>query len=161
MKSASKNPKRSKKTSPAHPAAADTSRGVTRFSISLPKELGSSLDRMAREKGYENRSQAIGDMVTAQLVEHHSQLGNREIVGSITLVYDHHQRHRSDSLTDLQHARGSLIVAALHVHLDPQNCLEILAVKGNAAAIRQLADELIAAKGVRHGKLTVTGTGRC
>jgi CopG family nickel-responsive transcriptional regulator len=133
---------------------------VTRFSISLPKELAAQLDRMAREKGYDNRSLAVADMVRAQLVEHRQRMDRREIAGTITLVYDHHKPHVQETLTDIQHDQHDLIVAMLHVHLDHDNCMEVLAVRGQARAVRSIADELIAAKGVKHGKLTVTSTGK-
>ena len=132
---------------------------VTRFSVSLGRKLLLELDCMAREKGYDNRSSAIADMIRAHLVEHRQQLGDREIAGSITLVYDHHRHHLQDLLTDLQHEHRKVIISALHCHLDHDNCLELLAVRGKAADIKKLADELIAAKGVKHGKLTITTTG--
>jgi CopG family nickel-responsive transcriptional regulator len=133
---------------------------VTRFSVSLPGPLLRELDRMVREKGYDNRSLAIADMIRAHLVEHRQQVGSREIAGSITLVYDHHKRHLQEMLTDLQHEHRNVIISVLHVHLDHDHCLEVLAVRGKASSIRQLADELIGAKGVKHGKLAITGTGK-
>jgi CopG family nickel-responsive transcriptional regulator len=133
---------------------------VTRFSVSLGKKLLRELDCMAREKGYDNRSLAIADMIRAHLVEHRQQLGDREIAGSITLVYNHHRHHLQELLTDLQHKHRDVIISSLHVHLDHDHCLEVLAVRGRAASIKRLADELIAAKGVKHGKLTVTSTGK-
>ena len=133
---------------------------VTRFSVSLNKALLGQLDRMGREKGSANRSQAIADMIRAHLVEHRQQFGTGEIAGSITLVYDHHRHHLQDLLTDLQHEHRAVIISALHCHLDHDNCLEVLAVRGQATAIKKLADELIAAKGVKHGKLTITSTGK-
>ncbi len=142
------------------PVKSKAAKGVTRFSISLPVELADQLDRMTREKGYDNRSLAVADMVRAQLVEHRQRRDNQEIAGTITLVYDHHKPHVQASLTDIQHDHHNLIVATLHVHLDHDNCMEVLAVRGRASAVRQIADELIAAKGVKHGKLTVTSTGK-
>jgi CopG family nickel-responsive transcriptional regulator len=115
---------------------------------------------MTREKGYDNRSLAVADMIRAQLVEHRQRMDRREIAGTITLVYDHHKPHVQETLTDIQHAHHDLIVATLHVHLDHDNCMEVLAVRGQASAVRRIADELIAAKGVKHGKLTVTSTGK-
>ena len=132
---------------------------VTRFSVSLPASLARELDRMAREKGYDNRSLAIADMIRAHLVDHRQQFGNTEIAGSITLVYDHHRHHLQDLLTDLQHDHREVIISTLHCHLDHDNCLEVLAVRGRADSIKKLADEMIAAKGVKHGKLTITTTG--
>ena len=115
---------------------------------------------MAREKSYDNRSLAIADMIRAQLVEHQMELGNTEIVGTITLVYDHHRMHVQETLTDIQHDHHDVILSTVHVHLDHHNCLEVLIVKGQAGLVKKIADELIAAKGVKHGKLTVTTTGK-
>jgi CopG family nickel-responsive transcriptional regulator len=134
--------------------------GVVRFTVSLPRALARQLDLMTREKGYHNRSLAVADLIRAGLVEHRQNLGTREIAGTITLVYDHHKQHVQAALTDLQHDHHDLIIATVHVHLDHDNCLEALVVRGQAAAIKRIADELIAAKGVKHGKLTVTSTGK-
>jgi len=133
---------------------------VSRFSISLPPSLLEQLDKMAQEKSYENRSLAIADMIRAQLVEHRQKFGDEEIAGTITLVYDHHRMHVQETLTDIQHDHHDVILSTVHVHLDHHNCLEVLLVKGKAKLIRRIADALIAAKGVKHGKLTVTTTGR-
>ncbi|HNQ73626.1 MAG TPA: nickel-responsive transcriptional regulator NikR [Verrucomicrobiota bacterium] len=133
---------------------------VVRFSVSLPPRLLHELDKMAGEKGYDHRSQAIADMIRDQLVAHQNQGGRAEIVGTITLVYDHHKQHVQETLTDIQHDHHEVIIAAVHVHLDHHNCLEVLIVKGTAGRVKKIADELIAAKGVKHGKLTVTTTGK-
>src|SRR5690606_26802453 len=116
---------------------------VTRFSVSLPAALARELDRMAKEKGYDNRSLAIANMIRANLVEHRQEKGEGEIAGSITLVYDHHRHHLQDLLTDLQHDHSEVIISTLHAHLDHDNCLEILAVRGSASRIKKLADEMI------------------
>ena len=132
---------------------------VVRFSVSLPRPLARALDQMTEEKGYDNRSLAIADMIRGHLVEHRQQMGASEIAGSITLVYDHHRHHLQDLLTDLQHEHREVIISSLHCHLDHDHCLEVLAVRGKSVAIKKLADEMIAAKGVKHGKLTITSTG--
>jgi len=137
-----------------------TKTSVVRFSVSLARGLARELDQMTAEKGYDNRSLAIADMIRAQLVEHRQQMGAGEIAGSITLVYDHHRHHLQDLLTDLQHEHRNVIISSLHCHLDHDNCLEMLVVRGKAVAIKKLADEMIAAKGVKHGKLTITSTGK-
>ena len=134
--------------------------GVVRFTVSVPRDLAKQLDQMTREKGYDNRSLAVADMIRAGLVEHRQNLGNREIAGTITLVYDHHNQHVQATLTDIQHDHHEVIISTLHVHLDHHNCLEVLVVRGGAATIKRIADELIAAKGVKHGKLTVTSSGK-
>lgn len=115
---------------------------------------------MTREKSYTNRSQAVADMIRSQLVEHRQRSGDEEIAGTITLVYDHHKQHVQATLTDIQHDHHEVIISTLHVHLDHDNCLEVLVVRGRAGLIRRIADELIAAKGVKHGKLTVTSSGK-
>ncbi len=126
----------------------------------MPRDLVGQLDQMAKAKGYANRSQALADMVRDRLVEHHGQIADHEIAGTITLVYDHHKRNIQALLTDIQHDHGGLIIAALHVHLDHHNCMEVLAVRGRADTIKKMADRLIATKGIKHGKLTVTTTGK-
>jgi len=133
---------------------------VTRFSVSLSKQLLENLDTMMREKGYTNRSLAIADMIRAQLVEHWQNKGSQEIAGTITLLYDHHKRHLQALLTDIQHDHDDVIISTVHVHLDHDNCLEVLLVRGKAGVVKSIADQLIAAKGVKHGKLTVTSTGK-
>jgi CopG family nickel-responsive transcriptional regulator len=115
---------------------------------------------MTREKGYDNRSLAVAEMIRARLVEHRQNQGDHEIAGTITLVYDHHKQHVQATLTDIQHDYHELIISTLHVHLDHHNCLEVLVVRGQASTVKKIADELIASKGVKHGKLTVTSSGK-
>lgn len=134
--------------------------GVSRFSISLKKDLLLQLDEMVREKGYDNRSLAIADMIRDHLVEHRQVTGDREAAGTVTLVYDHHAHRVQESLTHLQHDHCETIVSALHVHLDHDNCLEVLVVRGRVSQIKAIADRLIGAKGVKHGKLSITSTGK-
>jgi CopG family nickel-responsive transcriptional regulator len=126
----------------------------------LPCGLLPQLDGMVREKGYHNRSLAVADMIRDRLVEHRQQIGTGEIAGTITLVYDHHKPHVQATLTDIQHDHHEVIISSTHVHLDHHNCLEVLVVRGQGKVIKRIADELIAAKGVKHGKLTVTTTGQ-
>ena len=133
---------------------------VTRFSISMSGDLVAQLDAMRVEQGYANRSQAIADMVRDRLVEHRSQSRSGEIAGTVTLIYDHHRPNLQAQLTEGQHEHQELIVATLHIHLDHHNCMEVIAVRGRAEAVRHLADTLITTKGVKHGKLTVTTTGK-
>jgi len=133
---------------------------AARFTVSLPPTLLKQLDGMAREKGYDNRSLAVADMIRDRLIEHRQKSGSEDIAGTITLVYDHHKPHLQASLTDIQHDHHDAILSTVHVHLDHHNCLEVLLVRGKARIIRKIADELIAAKGVKHGKLTVTTTGK-
>ena len=133
---------------------------AARFSVSLSPKLLRDLDQMTKEKGYDNRSLAIADMIRAHLIDHRQSYGDSEIAGTITLVYDHHKQHVQTTLTSIQHDHHQVIISSLHVHLDHHNCLEVLAVRGKAKVIKEIADALIAAKGVKHGKLTVTSTGK-
>ena len=133
---------------------------VTRFSVSLPPSLLQQLDGMSAEKGYANRSLAVADMIRNQLIEHRQKNGTEDIAGTITLVYDHHKPHLQTTLTDIQHDHHDVILSTVHVHLDHHNCLEVLLVRGKGHIIRKIADALITAKGVKHGKLTVTTTGK-
>jgi CopG family nickel-responsive transcriptional regulator len=133
---------------------------AARFTVSLPPKLLEDLDAMTGEQGYDNRSLAIADMIRDRLVEHRRKFGTEDIAGTITLVYDHHKQHVQATLTDIQHDHHEVIISTLHVHLDHHNCLEVLVVRGKAALIKRIADELIGAKGVKHGKLTVTTTGK-
>jgi len=133
---------------------------ATRFSASLPPALLRQLDDMAHEKGCSNRSHAIAAMIRSELVEHRQQLDDTEVAGSITLVYDHHRHHIQQFFNSVQRDQGSCVIATLHCHLDHDNCMEVLAVRGPAGIIRRLADKLIGARGVKHGKLAITTTGR-
>ena len=134
--------------------------GVGRITVSLPQALLEDLDAMAQEKGYSNRSLLIADMVRSWLVEHRQQLGDHEIAGTLTMVYDHHKPHLQELLTSIQHEHHHTIISTLHVHLDHHNCLEVLVMRGRAADVKQMADRLLGAKGVKHGKLTITTTGK-
>ena len=130
-----------------------------RFGISIDDKLLESFDRLIEQKGYMNRSEAIRDLIRANLVETRWEAGEEETVGTVTLVYNHHVRDLSDKLTEQQHSHHDQIISALHVHLDPHNCLEVLVVRGKACDVRKIADELIGVKGVKHGKLVMTSTG--
>jgi CopG family transcriptional regulator, nickel-responsive regulator len=132
---------------------------TVRFGISMDEELLESFDRLIEQKGYANRSEAIRDLIRAAQVESDWEEGDKEGVGTVTLVYNHHVRDLSDKLTEQQHSHHDQIISALHVHLDAHNCLEVLVVRGKVREVRQIADELIGVKGVKHGKLVMTTTG--
>src|SRR5262245_29268042 len=134
--------------------------GVHRFSASLPGDLLRKLDVMSREKGYRNRSLAIADMIRNGIVEHRQHRPEAEIAGSLTIVYDHHQRNLQAALTSIQHHHHHLILSTMHVHLDHDNCLEVIVLRGKAREIKHLAEHIIAARGVKHGKLSITTTGK-
>lgn len=133
---------------------------IIRFGVAMPQELLNKFDSLILKKDYPNRSQALRDLVRANLVEEEWKLENKETVGTITIVYNHHFKEISDVLTDLQHHYCKEIISCLHVHLDKQNCLEVLVLKGQSKKIKDIADKLIATKGVKHGKLIRTTTGK-
>jgi len=132
---------------------------TVRFGISIDDKLLDRFDKLVNEKGYANRSEAIRDLIRDALVEQTWEEGTEETVGTVTLVYNHHVRDLSDRLTEQQHNHHHEIVSALHIHLDAHNCLEVLVVRGKAAVVKKIADELIGVKGVKHGKLVMTTTG--
>ena len=133
---------------------------IARFGVSIDSQLIKKFDALIGRKGYATRSEAIRDMIRDTLVEQEWESGRRETVGTITLVYNHHTRELDHALTDMQHRSFHQIVSALHVHLDAHNCLEVLVVKGNSRDIKTIADRLIGTRGVKHGKLTMTTTGK-
>jgi len=133
---------------------------VTRFGVSLDPELLRRFDRLIDDKGYANRSEAIRDLIREVLVRQEWEGEKNENVGTITMIYDHHSHDAGDKLADVQHDHHRAILSTMHIHLDHDNCLEVLAVKGSGRLLRQLADELISLKGVKHGKLVATTTGK-
>jgi CopG family nickel-responsive transcriptional regulator len=132
---------------------------TVRFGISLDDKLLANFDQLIEQKSYMNRSEAIRDLIRASLVEERLGSEDQEAVGTVTLVYNHHVRDLSDKLTEHQHSHHDQIISALHVHLDAHNCLEVLIIRGPVKSIKQIANELIGVKGVKHGKLVMTTTG--
>lgn len=133
---------------------------LTRFGISINDTLLKRFDALIAEKGYVNRSEAIRDLIRNALVEEEWTKENDETVGTVSLVYDHHTRDLADKLTEHQHSHHKEIISSLHIHLDEHHCLEVVVIKGRARDIKRLADELIGTKGVKHGKLMTTTTGK-
>jgi len=132
---------------------------LVRFGVSIEEELLARFDREVVERGYANRSEAIRDLIRERLVQEEWRQGE-EVVGVITLVYNHHVRGIEARLTDIQHQHHEEVLSTMHLHLDHDNCLEVVAVKGEGERIATLAAKLIGIKGVRHGRLTATTTGR-
>ena len=132
---------------------------LVRFGVSLDNRLLKEFDRLIKRRHYTNRSEALRDLIRDNLVGQEWD-GNRETVGTITFVYDHHVRDLAGKLTDIQHDYHEHILSGMHVHLDHDHCLEVLVVKGRGSEIRKVADALVSVKGVKHGKLTMTTTGK-
>ena len=132
---------------------------LIRFGVSIPKDLSSRFDALIKRKNYPNRSEAIRDLIRNSLVEEEIT-SDEEVIGVLNLLYDHHQRELQDKLTDVQHNHHDKIISATHVHLDHHNCLEVILLKGKAHKIKELADQMIAIKGIKHGRIFFTSTGR-
>lgn len=132
---------------------------TVRFAVSLDGQLLDQFDRARIKRQYETRSEAIRDLIRNHLVED-TWDDKRETMGTITLVFDHHVHDLTEKLTSIQHDYHKMILSTLHVHIDHDHCLEVLAVKGRGRDIRTVADSLISIKGVQHGKLTMTTIGK-
>ena len=133
---------------------------IERFSVSLEGELLKSFDKYIDQMGYVSRSEAVRDLIREKLVVREWQHPKTEGVGVITLVYDHHLRDLPEKLTELQHRFFKEIVSTTHIHLDRHNCLEVVIVRGQAKKLQSIADLLISTKGVKHGRLLATTTGK-
>ena len=132
---------------------------LIRYGISLPEILSRKFDRLIKKKKYTNRSEAIRDLIRHALVEEEIK-SNVEVVAVVNLLYNHHKRELSERLTELQHQHHHLVLSSMHVHLDHTNCLETIVMQGMSQEVKQLADLLIVSKGVKHGKLSLTSTGK-
>ncbi|HGY56280.1 MAG TPA: nickel-responsive transcriptional regulator NikR [Caldithrix abyssi] len=129
---------------------------LVRFGVSLPQQLINKFDAHIREKNYSNRSEAIRDLIRQELIEEEIDQDEREVIGALHLLYNHHKRELSDQLTSIQHDLHHLIISSTHVHLDHDNCLEVILLRGQSSKLRHLANQLIALKGVIHGRLYLT-----
>jgi CopG family nickel-responsive transcriptional regulator len=132
---------------------------LSRIGVAIDSDLLEKFDELIAHRGYSNRSEAFRDLIRGELVEEAWAKPDSPVVGTVTLVYDHHVRLLNEKLTDMQHKHYDHILSSLHVHLDHDNCLEVLVVKGKASEVRAIADNLISTKGVKHGRLTVTTPG--
>jgi len=132
---------------------------LVRFGVSVEDSLLDKFDRLIRKRGYATRSEALRDLIRQELVKNEWE-EDQEVAGTITFIYDHHRRGLSSQLTDLQHDHQDIIISSQHIHLDHHNCLEIVAVRGKASEVEELAHALRSVKGVRHGALSMTSTGK-
>lgn len=131
---------------------------LCRIGVAIDQSLLDKFDGLIERKGYTNRSEAFRDLIRDSLVREQAELPEQIVAGTLTLVYDHHVRQLADRLTDMQHDHHHEIISTLHVHMDHDNCLEVLVLRGKAGEIRKIADKLLSTKGVRHGRLTLTIT---
>ncbi len=132
---------------------------LTRTGVSLEEDLLEQFDRVIARRGYKNRSEAIRDLIRESLVAEAVDK-NKQIVATLSMIYDHHRPNLSNKLNEIQHHSHGSVLAATHVHLDADNCLEVVIMKGRSGEIQHLADHMLAMRGVKHGKLVVTTTGK-
>ena len=129
-----------------------------RFGVSVEDELLKSFDRLIAGQAYANRSEALRDLMRDALVKSHIETSpeDAEVLGSLTLVYDHHATELNDKMNQLQHDHHDLVVSVLHVHVSHDDCMEVIVLRGRLHEIRHLADGLLSLRGVKHGRLFVT-----
>lgn len=134
---------------------------MERFTISLGKDLAEAFDRWIAERGYTTRSEAVRDLLRSHLQSRASKLDDKgHCIAALSYVYNHHERELAERLTRLQHEHHELTISTTHAHLDHENCIESLILKGRIDAVRRFADSLIAERGVRHGQLNLVSVER-
>ena len=133
---------------------------LKRFGVSLEEDLLVAFDTLVSERGYANRSEAIRDLIRQTLVDREWVSDDSETAAAVVLVYDHHRRDLSSKLTELQHRSLGATIASVHAHLDHDNCLEVVLLRGKARELKRIGDQLISSKGVKHGRLVGTTTGK-
>lgn len=129
---------------------------LSRIGVAIDSDLLKRFDRSIQRSGYTNRSEAFRDLIRDRLVAEQTAAPDSTVVGTVTLIYDHHAHGVGEKLTDLQHGFHRLVVSTSHAHLDHESCLEVLIVHGKSAEVEQFADRLIGLKGVQHGRLVKT-----
>ena len=132
---------------------------LTRTGVSIEEDLLQQFDRVIAKRGYKNRSEALRDLIRETLVSEAIDR-NRQVVATLSMIYDHHRPNLSNKLTEIQHHSHGSVLAATHVHLDADNCLEVVIMKGRSGEVKHLADHMLAMRGVKHGKLVLTTTGK-
>lgn len=131
---------------------------LSRIGVAIASDLLEKFDRLIDKRGYTNRSEAFRDLIRAELVRESSSRPAGRVVGSLTVVYDHHVRLLEEKLTEFQHKHNRLILSVLHVHLDHDNCMEVIALRGQSGEVQRFADLLAATKGVKHAQLAITAS---
>ena len=134
-------------------------KNAVRFSVSMSPELLRKFDDVIRGRWYTNRSKAIRDLIRDYIVGREWEKSEKEVMGSLTLIYNHHTRGLVSKLISIQHQQHINIISTMHVHLDHHNCMEILAIRGSPNVVNKISNRLISTRGVKHGKLVMTTTG--
>jgi CopG family nickel-responsive transcriptional regulator len=132
---------------------------LARTGLSIDRDLLARFDLAIARKHYKNRSEAVRDLIRDHLVSEEAD-SNKVVVGTLTIVYDHHRPNLTEKLVNAQHHAGSSVLAATHVHLDHHNCLEVVIMKGRSGVLKDLANEILSLRGVKHGKFVLTTTAK-
>ncbi|MFH0795272.1 MAG: nickel-responsive transcriptional regulator NikR [bacterium] len=128
---------------------------LIRFGVSIPEDLLKAFDRIVKRKRYTNRSEALRDIIRDQMV-HAAAEEDRNIVGTLTMIYDHHVPEVTRKMLELQHKLGAGVLSTLHIHLDHDHCLEVVVLRGRVGLIQPVADQLLSLRGVKHGRFVIT-----
>ncbi len=131
-----------------------------RFGVSLDTSLLEKFDKLCEQRCYRTRSEAIRDLIRKELVQVEWEDHNQEVTGTLTMVYDHHQSDLAQKMTEIQHQALDLVITSLHVHIDKHNCMEVLVLRGPARDVRSISERLTATRGIKHGKLSLSTTGK-
>jgi CopG family nickel-responsive transcriptional regulator len=132
---------------------------VERFGVSMEPELLEKFDELVTARGYTSRSESIRDLVRQELIKEEWSDPDAEVIGAVTIVFEHHAHELSNVLAELQHSSHDCIVCSTHIHMDAHNCLEVIILRGNSARVIEISNTLISTRGVKHGKLVSTTTG--
>jgi len=134
---------------------------LVRFSVAMPEELLMSFDAFVARRGLaKNRSEVVRDLVRDALVNDAIELPGTEVMGTLTIVFNHHASDVQEKLHTIQHSRFGMIVSTTHVHLDEDTCLEVIILRGETTDVRDISDQILGTKGVRNGGLVITTTGK-
>ncbi len=131
---------------------------LTRFGVSLDQTLLDEFDTYCKDQCYNNRSEALRDLIRAALIQKKCENSQGEVAGTLTIMYNHHESSLAKKITSIQHDIHHIVSSTLHVHLDHDNCLEVLVLKGNADIIKKVSAQIISTKGVKHGQLILTSS---
>jgi CopG family nickel-responsive transcriptional regulator len=131
-----------------------------RFGVSLDSDLLERFDKICEDRCYQTRSEAIRDLIRKELVQKEWEDQNQEVTGTLTLVYNHHQSDLAQKMTEIQHQALDIIITSLHVHIDAHNCMEVLVLRGPVKDVRSVARRLTSTRGIKHGKLSLSTTGK-
>ena len=139
----------------------DEAGSLVRFSVAMPEELLMRFDALVARRGVaKNRSEMVRDLVRDALIKEEAEVVGTEVMGTLTIVFDHHASDVQETLHGIQHANFGMVISTTHVHLDERNCLEVIILRGETTLVHDVADRILGTKGVKNGGLVITTTGQ-